>query len=94
MSQFLDNDSCGTCQETRRDAEQNHETAVGHVGRTPCVELVNPSVELVFKHGFSCFKAAKIGKSIKQSEKKQLFPYFRNLIQYYGPSTGSGTCKS
>ena len=70
MCQLLDNDGSCTRKETRRDAEQNHETAVGHVGRTPCVELVYPSVELVFEHGFSCFKAAKIGKSNAQRKKK------------------------
>ena len=70
VGQFLDDDSSCSGKETRRDAEQNHETTVGHVRCPPCVELVNPSVKLIFEHGFSCFKAAKIGKSNAQRKKK------------------------
>ena len=70
MCQFLDDDSGGTGQETRRDAEYQHETTVGHVCRPPFVELVNPPVDFVFQHGFSRFAAAKIGKSIVHRKKK------------------------
>ena len=57
VGQLLDNDSSCTCKETRGDAEQNHETAVGHVRRPPCVEAVNPSVDFIFgfTHGCSFF---------------------------------------
>ena len=48
VCQFLDDDSGGTSQETRWDAEYQHETTVGHVRRTPCIEAVNPSVDFVF----------------------------------------------
>ena len=70
MRQFLDDDCGGTRTKTRRDAEYQHETAVGHVCRPPFVELVNPSVDFVFQHGFSRFAAAKIGKSNARRKKK------------------------
>ena len=50
MSQLLDDDCSRTRKETCWDAEQQHEPTIRHVGRTPSIELVNPSVELVFKH--------------------------------------------
>ena len=50
VGQFLDDDCCRTREEARRDAENQHETTVGHMRGAPCVELVNPSVELVFEH--------------------------------------------
>ncbi len=48
VGKFLDDDSGSTSEETRRDAEYQHETAVGHVRRPPYVEAVNPSVDFVF----------------------------------------------
>ena len=81
VGQLLDNDSSGTGKKTRRDADNQHETAVGHVRRPPYVEAVNPSVDsiLEFTHDCSRFSAAKIGKSNKRIKKKQLFPYFRSI---------------
>ena len=70
MRQFLDDDGCRTCEKTRRNAEYQHETAVGHVSRAPRVEAINPFVELVFKHVLFIFSAAKIGKSNAQRKKK------------------------
>ena len=57
VGQLLDDDSSCTSKETRWNAEQNHETAVGHVRRPPCVEAVNPSVDFIFgfTHGCSFF---------------------------------------
>ena len=62
VGQLLDDDSSGTGQESRRDAEYQHETTVGHVRCAPCVEAINPSVDFVFgfTHGHSRFSAAKI----------------------------------
>ena len=80
MSQLLDDDSGSTGEKTCRNAEYQHEPTVGHMSFSPCVEAVNPSVYLVFEHDSSRFSAAKIGKSIKLSEKRQLFPYFRSLM--------------
>ena len=54
VGQLLDDDGGGSCEEACRDAEQQHEAAIRHVGRAPGVELVNPSVEFVLKH-FSLF---------------------------------------
>jgi hypothetical protein len=70
MRQLLDDDGGGTGEESRRDAEQNHETAVGHVGHTPRVELVNPSVDFILEGHLCHFAAAKIGKSNAQRKKK------------------------
>ena len=70
VGQLLDDDSSRTSEETCWDAEYQHETTVGHVRRTPCVEAVNPSVELVLKLHFVSISAAKIGKSNARNEKK------------------------
>ena len=55
MGQLLDNDSSSTRKEPCRDAKQQHEAAVRHVGRTPGIELVNLLVYLVFEHSLSRF---------------------------------------
>ena len=42
---------CGSSrQKSRRDAEYQHETTVGHVRRSPRVEAVNPLVYLFLEH--------------------------------------------
>ena len=84
MRQFLDDDCGGTSAKTRRDAEYQHETAVGHVSRAPRIEAVNPFVELVLKHVLFIFSAAKIGKSMKRRKKNRLFAYLRTLINKIG----------
>ena len=48
MGQLLDDDCRSTCHKTRRDAEYQHETTVGHVCRAPSVEAINPSVDSIF----------------------------------------------
>ena len=70
VSQLFNDNSGRTGEESRRDAEYQHKPTVGHVRRPPCVEAVNPSVELVFKRHFGHFAAAKIGKSNAQRKKK------------------------
>ena len=70
MGKLLDNDGGRTGEETSRYAEYQHKTTVGHVRRTPIIEAVNPSVELVLKLHFVSISAAKIGKSNARNEKK------------------------
>jgi hypothetical protein len=72
MRQLLDDDGGCACEETRRDAEYQHETTVAQMRRTPRVEAVDPSFDLVFDfaHGFALFSAAKIEKSNAQRKKK------------------------
>ena len=80
VGQLLDDHSGRPRQESRRNAEYQHETAVGHVSRAPRIEAVNPFVELVLKHVLFIFSAAKIGKSMKRRKKNRLFAYLRTLI--------------
>ena len=50
MRQLFYDYSSGSRQKSRRDAEYQHETAVGHVCRSPRIEAVNPLVYLFLKH--------------------------------------------
>lgn len=54
VGQLLDDNSGGTSEESRRDAEYQHETTVTHVRRTPCVEAVNPSIDFILEFTHDC----------------------------------------